>query len=212
MSEAVSLALLLQQHLERFYHLDSLPEIDAFIVADDSAREALLVRHLADSDDVEIAVHLPSPALAPPSELSLDVFCQIAEGVSHFVLLAERVRVGLPTTQLELELQAEVDKFILLAHLLHKSSRDLSRIQLTVSDAQRDELLDLHRRLYESARFVHPEGTEIGDRYRLANQLAARLCFKLGPSRERSRGRDLLAQLRRFFRLGQLDKLRLAAA
>ncbi|MCH7929016.1 MAG: ATP-binding protein [Proteobacteria bacterium] len=34
------------------------------------------------------------------------------EGVSHFVLVAERARRELPVTQLELELQAEIDKFL----------------------------------------------------------------------------------------------------
>ncbi|MFO0658225.1 MAG: hypothetical protein U0165_00100 [Polyangiaceae bacterium] len=205
---------MLQRHLERFYHLDPLPEIDPFVVADDSGREALFLRSSAhDPDDVEIAVHLPSVALDPACSLSLDLFCQIAEGVSHFVLIAERARIGLPTTQLELELQAEVDKFVLLAHLLRHPSSDLNRIKLTVDDQRRAELLELHRDLYETARFVHPEGTELGDRYRLANQLAARLCFRLGPSRETSkRHRDPSAQLRHFFRVGQLDKLRLAAA
>ena len=40
--------------------------------------------------------------------------CQLIEGVSHFVYVADRARRKLPATQLELELQAEIDKYVLL--------------------------------------------------------------------------------------------------
>ena len=57
----------------------------------------------------------PAPAAASRPSAELDALCQIIEGVSHFVYVVERARVGREATQLELELQAEVDKWVVLA-------------------------------------------------------------------------------------------------
>ena len=70
-------------------------------------RESLLLR---ESDGgLEMALVVPSRAANDH-----DGWLQLAEGVSHFVYVANRARQELPSTQLELELQAEVDKFVLL--------------------------------------------------------------------------------------------------
>ena len=51
---------------------------------------------------------------------SLNKISTLIEGVSHFVYLMSRVNEEKHVTQLELELQAEVDKFVLLTrHLKH---------------------------------------------------------------------------------------------
>ncbi len=123
-----------------------------------------------------------------------DHWLQLAEGVSHFVYVANRARQELPSTQLELELQAEVDKFVLL--VLEQLPYD------------RAEAYEVHARLYENVRFLHDAGTELGDRYRTANSLAARFVRRLmqcGPEATH-------AALRRFYRAGQTDKIRLVAA
>jgi hypothetical protein len=55
---------------------------------------------------------------------------------------------------------------------------------------------------------LHEAGTELGDRYRTANDLAARFVRRLlrcGPEATH-------AALRRFYRAGQADKIRLVAA
>ena len=72
-------------------------------------REAVRVRDSADGV-VEIEVLAPSVS----EESDLDSVCQLIEGVSHFVYVADRARRNLPATQLELELQAEIDKYVLL--------------------------------------------------------------------------------------------------
>lgn len=123
-----------------------------------------------------------------------DHFLQLVEGVSHFVYVANRARQELPATQLELELQAEVDKFVLL--VLEQLPYD------------RLEAFEVHARLYENVRYLHDAGTELGDRYRTANDLAARFVRRLlafGPLATH-------AALRRFYRAGQTDKIRLVAA
>jgi hypothetical protein len=72
----------------------------------------------------------------------------------------------------------------------------------------RGEAFEVHSRLYERVRFLHAAGTELGDRYRTANDLAARFVRRLisgGP-------RSTHATLRRFYRAGQAEKIRLVAA
>ena len=179
----------LQRRLERFYHLEETPDIRAFVreSTDDVERESLLLRQ--DEDGVEMALVVPRSAANDS-----DAWLQLAEGVSHFVYVANRARQELPSTQLELELQAEVDKFVLLV--------------LEQLPCDRGEAIDVHARLYENVRYLHEPGTELGDRYRTANDLAARFVRRLlafGPSATH-------AALRRFYRAGQADKIRLVAA
>jgi hypothetical protein len=128
-----------------------------------------------------------------PSRLG-DGYLQLIEGVSHFVLLAERIRTGLPTSQLELELQAEVDKWVLLDQPLRLEPHRLSR---------------LHARLYSGATYLHSEDSVEGQRYRLATAMAARFTRHLGQLSSRGR-RD--EQLRRFYQCGLSDKLTMARA
>jgi hypothetical protein len=124
-----------------------------------------------------------------------DDHLQLIEGASHFVLLAERARMELPATRLELEMQAEVDKFAVLRALTEPSTER--------------ELWRLHHWLFEQVTFIDAENTESGERYRTANDLAARLCARLSPDRNAARSRALL---KRFYRSGQAEKIRLASA
>ena len=179
----------IQRRLERYYGLERTPDVSRFAqAASEGERETLLVRESEAA--VELALVVPTEA---PSVGANDTFLQLLEGVSHFVYVVERVRTGLPTTQLELELQAEVDKFVLLG------------LEPGV-DAQRARRLHTH--LFEGGRFIDPAGTEAGERYRLANDLAARLSSRL-LGRDQS---DTRALLRRFYRAGQTDKISLANA
>jgi len=99
-----------QRSLERFYWLEQGPDVTEFVrTAEGPSRESLVVR--ADDDAVELALYLPSADASGAG----DAYVQLLEGVSHFVYVAERARIDLPATALELELQAEVDKFVLLA-------------------------------------------------------------------------------------------------
>jgi hypothetical protein len=172
-----------------------LPRVDAFLrSAEAGERESLQIR-CGEDGDLEIAVVTPEPA--GPGDL--DGYCQLIEGVSHFVVVAERARRELPVTQLELELQAEVDKFVLLA---------LAQRRFEAMRARR-----LHARLYEAIRFCDPPGTEPGDRYRLANGLAARYVRRLAD-RYAARGKfgAMRVALARFHGAGQAEKLELARA
>lgn len=196
-----ALATAIQGGLERLYQLERVADVDAFVSpAADGEREALMVR-MADDGAVEMSLRLPLLGRAEFDVLAggdLDPLCQIIEGVSHFVYLAARAREDRGTTQLELELQAEVDKYVVLVAALgaHDEPRSAR----------------LRGRLYEEVSFTDAEGTEVGERYRMANQVAARFVRRLERTYLRDgRVRELHRELRRFYRLGQEEKLRVAA-
>jgi hypothetical protein len=197
-----AVAAAVQHALERLYQLDRVADIGAFVqAAEDGEREALLVRE-AEDGGVEMALRLPALA-GREFDLSeardLDPLCQIIEGVSHFVYLADRAHGGREATQLEMELQAEVDKYVILA-------ASLGAVDERASARLRESL-------YELVSFEHPGGTEVGDRYRLANALAARFVFRLERSfLAAGRFTEMRGELRRFYRMGQEGKIRLGRA
>lgn len=188
-----------QLEIERVYGLERTADVVDFVrMGAESSRETLVLRQR--DDELEIALVLPP--VSDPLELTAphygpsDAWLQLVEGVSHFVYVAERARTELPATMLELELQAEVDKYA--AHLLAGNGvgaiRERSRI--------------LRERLFEGARFLDaPESVE-GERYRTAHRLAARYAAAL-ERRYVDRGRlaELAVELRRFYRMGAREKL-----
>ncbi len=195
-----ALATAIQGALERLYQLDRVADVDAFVAAaGEGEREALMVR-MGDDGAVEMSLRLPLLGRRDFDVLSgedLDPLCQIIEGVSHFVYLAARAREDRRTTQLELELQAEVDKYVVLVSAL--------------GGLEEPKSAKLRARLYEDVSFSSAAGTEDGDRYRLANHGAARFVRRLERQYVRSgRVRELHGELRRFYRLGQEEKIRAA--
>lgn len=187
-----------QRQLEAIYELEPAPPIAPFVRVDpDEPREQLLVRETREGMDIVVVLPVASAEalLSRDGSAELDAYLGAVEGISHFIHLAERARTELPTTLLELELQAEVDKFALLA-----GER---------AAANTVQLVSLHRRLYEDVRFLHASATEAGQRYRLANGLAARLWSQLihqGPAARRG------DTLKRFYRASQAEKISMVAA
>lgn len=123
----------------------------------------------------------------------LDDFCKVLEGVSHFNYLAWRARRDRPVTLLELELQAEIDKFV-------------SSWMLALAQDDPGLADSLHRRLFENVSFNPDLDDEQRARYRAANDYAARFCHGLRDrlSRDNSSGLD---ELRHFYRLSQSAKI-----
>ncbi len=185
----------IQRRLEGFYGLERAPSVTRFVRDGDAgSREVMFVRQHA--GELEIALVLPPESRQVPEGGALnDVWLQVAEGVSHFIYLVERARVDLPVTQLELELQAEVDKFVLSLEL---SSESPAR---------------LHERMFDSPRFLDDADTEAGERYRLAHHLGARFVSRVIVANDRTRVRERVRErLRSFYRAGQTEKIRLARA
>lgn len=192
----IALASRVQRGLETLYRLERAADIDAFMTeAEEGQREALLVRQ-AEDGALELALRVPRLD-APKGASSFDPISQIIEGVSHFVYLADRASRARETTQLELEVQAEVDKYVVIASSLKDFDEAASR--------------KLRERLYDEVAFVHDEGTELGERYRVANQCAQRFTARLEKQYvARARFQELRFELRRFFQMGQSEKLRAA--
>lgn len=70
-----------------------------------------------------------------------------------------------------------------------------------------------HAQLFEHFRLSHAAGTEEGDCYRLANDLAARLVRRLEVFyAERGRLAELRDALSRFYAMGQAEKIQFARA
>jgi hypothetical protein len=204
----------LQEELESIYGVRAPRVIDhlldreraAAAAGEPRAPEALLVREsdgelelgLFLDDAVVRAAHAADPhdprqMLTAPSFLPHLAYA--AEGVSHFVYLATRAASDRPVSLLELEVQAEVDKFALL--VLHLWRRGLRRASP-----------ELRRCLFERVRYhAHLDGAEL-ERYRLANRLGGGYArwlegrYVLGANAE-----GLLRELRLSYRLGGGEKL-----
>ncbi len=197
-----AVASAVQRALERLYQLERAADVHAFMTAaENDDREALLVHDHGDGT-IELALRVPrltARTVDVASGTALDPLCQIIEGVSHFVYIADRARVDREATQLELEMQAEVDKYVVLASAMKGLDVQASRT--------------LRRRLYEDVRFEDGADSERGERYRIANDLAHALVRRLetdfvAPKRYPA----LRDALRHFYRLGQEEKLRFARA
>jgi len=124
-------------------------------------------------------------------------YLTVAEGLSHFVYVAWNTGFDKPVTLLELELQAEVDKYVLGVWLL--SRQNAGRFPR-----------ELHRALFDRTR-VDPVAAEgrVG-LYQTASNYAARFCRRMASLLEpRGRGamRGALTELRRFYRFGNARKM-----
>lgn len=205
----------LQGMLQRTYDLDGEHRVSDFLTRNPALIEALgilpgsagageqvLVSQQSD-DCVDLAVYIAPEVLARLGESdpleclhdgNLADFLMALEGVSHFVYLAWNAGLDKQVTRLELELQAEVDKFVLTALVL-------AARQGRAPDA-------LHHGLFRRCRPDPSLDDESHARYRAASRYAETYCARL-LEKFRSR-RDLASlwpELRRFYRLTQQGKL-----
>ena len=141
-----------------------------------------------------LAQHDPLDSL---NERNLADFCTALEGVSHFHYLLWSFEHGRDVSLLELELQAEVDKYA---------------SALTLLTQQRDGEYPraLHARLFDRVSYLPQLGEEARSRYEAANRHAAHFCRELDARflrPRRCRPEAWLSELRRFFRCGHQQKL-----
>jgi len=131
---------------------------------------------------------------------NLGSFSTLTEEVSHFLYVLSRARVERTLTQLELELQAEVDKYLIA--LLFLSLQNEGAVPT-----------GLRGLLFHRYRLVDGLSAESAERYHEASRLARRYCGWL-ESRFLRGGRpgELAREVRRFWRLGQREKLETIAA
>jgi hypothetical protein len=203
-----------QAELEAIYGVRA-PAVEDFLVDREQARaaageprapEALLVRESEEglelglflAEEVLFAARTADPHDRRPLLTAPEVLPRLAcaaEGVSHFVYLATRAAAGLQVSLLELEVQAEVDKWALLVlHLWRRGHRRAS--------------CALRRRLFERVGYLPHLDADERQRYRLANQLAGGYARWLEERYVDDADADgLLRELRQSYRLGGAEKL-----
>ena len=205
----------LQVLLQRIYDVPLAHDVAHFLLTDRSSLPAGAGAHLSDEQllvaeeggEMTLGLFLEPKVLerlaaANPIDAlnggNLADYWTALEGVSHFVYLAWNAGHDRPVGLMELELQAEVDKYVCSMQLLR--AQDPTRFPAEV-----------HRVLFESAR-VDPAlaGERVG-LYRRANHYAARFCRHLAqllrPKGAAAQDR-VQCELRRFYRLTSAMKLR----
>ena len=211
----------LQNLLGRLYDVNLPYDVYDFLVTDRRAigestnerralDEELLLAETADGAgvalylDPEILSRLeaadPHNAL---TENNLADYCTALEGVSHFVYSTWGLERDLPVSLLELETQAEVDKYAITVFLLARQQGGESY------PAQ------VHARLFDRVNFDARLEPDQYERYRTAHRCAAHYCRRL-ERRFVNRGKlkieAMVRELRSFYRLRHAAKLRHALA
>src|SRR5579859_8219422 len=212
----------LQSLLARLYDVEQRYDVYDFLVTDRGAMrarapqndrreldEALLLAETADG--VDIALYLDPKLLrrleaADPHEAltedNLADYCTALEGVSHFVYSTWRLDRDLPVSLLELETQAEVDKYAVTVFLLADQQGGGYPAQV-------------HARLFDRVSFDARLEPDQYHRYRTAHRCAARYCRRLEHrfvTRGVARIEAMVRELRKFYRLGTAAKLHHALA
>ncbi len=203
----------LQQRLNDLYQAAAGYDVRDFLITDPTlakyigqdamltnTRETLLVAE--DDDGLAVSLFLDGEMLDRLEEAKpldrlraahLDDLWQVLEGISHFNCVVWRAAQDREVSLLELELQAEIDKFV-------------STVLLAVDQDRADILTSLHGWLFEDVSFHDGLDAEQLDRYRAANDYAgrfcARLCERLLVDDERT-----ISELRQFYRYPLTDKI-----
>lgn len=207
----------LQALLKRLYDVDPGYDVYDFLVTDRrmlggllpgndrrAPDEELLLAQTGDGAGVSLYIDQrvlsrleASDPLESLTEENLADFCTALEGVSHFVYSAWRLCGGAPVSLLELETQAEVDKYAVVVFL--------------IADQQGGGYpAHVHARLFDRVGFDPRLEPEQFERYRMANRCAANFCRRLERrfvGRRGARTEALVRELRKFYRLGHTAKL-----
>lgn len=205
-----------QQSLEEIYDIETPHRVKDFLLHDYQVAYALVpgshTGQLAEQlfvdqegDNLDVALFLDGHILErlardnPTHTLhsgNLQDFCLALEGVSHFLYLVWNAGFERSITQLELELQAEVDKFVATASLIREQ----------IGSAK---LRPLRQALFEKVYYRPHLPNSVRERYEIANRLAARYCQMLDLRFGMILDDPALSrELRRFYRMPKEEKLR----
>ena len=208
-----SLLTAIQDHLEDFYEVSVAQNVLDYVITDKGFAEIVsnckidndtLEQLLVATNDeyVDVSLYLDDnlvnrlgndyPSLYTDKN-DLHDFWIALEGVSHFLYLAWNAHHDRSVSQLELELQAEVDKFVsaISALNLEKDIKNTKEIwTLLFSKPKYKKNLELENLL----------------RYQKANAYASEYCRNL-IEMQKSPTKSMQKELRRFYRLSQRDKI-----
>jgi hypothetical protein len=211
--------------LKRFYRLENVLPAEGFLVvppdpssASQSAstaasKGALLIVDQAHTKEasLELGIYFHSSIRTelntlenwPRAEWSKDqrqAFSVATEEISHFNYLVEKASKGQAVSQMEMELQGEVDRF-LLAFMAERHQRKAPSF---------DEIFETY-----FVKFRWDAGLEEQKRIRYedANRIAKALLSKLRPAfKNHRRWPELVAELRRFYNATASEKVRVAGS
>lgn len=213
----IQTTIALQRDLQRLYDLPRFPPVSDFLLFDRALAdrltppqqrrgdERLLLRE--ERGELALSLFLDPQVLRALAESSagalhgrhLQPLLHAIEGVSHWLAVYWHAQRGSSVSALELELQAEIDKYALIAQRLLLQRGSVPR--------------SLHPTLYDPASVDGALRGAERDRYLTANRLAASLWRQLlqrngaDPQHPQS-----LATLRRFYRLDREGKRRLSCS
>ena len=205
----------LQGALAEIYDLPATPDVAQFLLTDRAhlaqvqaraSDEQLIVAE--EGDTLSMALYIDAAVLTRLARR--DPFCAltqdnladyltVAEGVSHFVYVAWNAGFDKPVTLLELELQAEVDKYVLVRLAAARAGR--GPVSARVASCA------VRAHAHRSVRGRGPGGP-------VPRRLGVREADSAAGWPHASRcgthvaTRELLAELRRFYRWGSARKLR----
>lgn len=202
----------LQQQLNSIYSVSSNYDVRDFLVTDPLVARALGQQALLDNtdetlllserdDELALSLFLDADLLkrleaADPLNCLhaglLDDFWKVLEGVSHFNCVVWKASRESEFSLLELELQGEIDKYVCACMLAHEQG-----------DARLAERL--HGWLFDKVSFRADLDAEQLDRYRCANDYAARFCHRLAS--QTVLDEYTLSELREFYRLPMNAKI-----
>ena len=207
-----------QRHLEQLYRISVQQRATDFLITDaevarqldrsSNSREVEEKLLVSETDDgVDLALYVDEAVLDRLSEDdpvrdlhagNVVDFCTALEGVSHFLYLTWNASINRAVRLLELELQAEVDKYISITTLAHEQcSRPSSQ---------------LHNWLFERATFDIALDDRERERYRDANHYAGKYCFELETRYLRGQPKEttdaMMGDIRHFYRLSLPEKIR----
>lgn len=202
----------LQELVREFYALELAHDVRDFVTTDAriasqidregrQADEKLLIEeHGGEASvclylDAELVGRLEQDdPLARLHSANLEDYLTALEGVSHFVYYAWNAARDKAVTLLEMELQAEVDKFVTTTLLLKRQGERPPQA--------------LHRLLFDLPRLDPRLAEAEVDRYRQANRYAAKYCAQLAADlSQASAAAEVQRELRRFYRLPQAGKI-----
>jgi hypothetical protein len=127
---------------------------------------------------------------------NLKAYCLALEGVSHFLYVAWRAGYRRSMTLMELELQAEVDKYVTILKLIRSQH------------GSEHETGGLLAWLFKNVQFAKDLTSEQLNRYVLANRYAELYCRQLSDRYlPDERHREMERELRRFYRKGEPGKI-----
>lgn len=206
---------IVQQMLEGLYRISVDYSVEDFVITDPELarrldasanprenREKLLLAQ--QGDEVHLSLYLDAAVLERLAEDcpfdalhgdNLEDFLLALEGVSHFLYVSWNAGFDRGVTLLELEMQAEVDKYVLASSLFAQQRRNVHPTQLW-------------RCLFDSPSFDEALEDEERSRYEDASHLAGRFCFQLeNHYLKKNRSSEMMAELRKFYRMTQTDKI-----